>query len=188
MKNYWVILLGGLVFLEKAEARLGETAEQIISRTGTGSLYADPSNQDDLVTIQISDFGGFDAIFFSFFRTKDRKGPSVDLADFSGKCIAVSYVKYYPDWEAIKAARKFAGGLLLENYPDASTHMHIVNSDGISGDVPEGRIWSVRWKGKNGETADADVAAGIDNMPRLNMDCRSAEYVKFLIQKIENKK
>ena len=180
MKSLCVAFLAVLGWFGTAEARLGETIEEIISRTGRGTVTPDSSYPNSLVTYKIDRVGGFDVVGFIFFRAKDRSGESVGMSDISGKCVGVYYLKFYDSWDNVEMTPKDAGVLLAKNFPDSSTNMEITNSDGISGDVAVRRMWDVRWTGSNGETASAGVSASkIKFTPIFSVLCWSAELSKF---------
>ena len=154
--------------------------EEIRSRTGEGTPTANHEYPNEVVVYKVRKVGGFDVVSFMFFRTKDRSGESVDLTDISGKCVGVHYVKFYDDWDDVEMTPKDAGVLLAKNYPDASTSMQIVKSEGISGDVAVRRLWDVKWTGSRGEEAVAGVSASErDFSPIFSVLCWSAEMAKF---------
>lgn len=180
MKPLCVASLALLGLLGTAEARLGESVEEIASRTGSGTPTADFEYPNELVVYKVRKVGGFDVVSFMFFRTKDRSGESVGMSDFSGKCVGVHYLKFYDNWDDVEMTPKDAGVLLAKNYPDASTSMQIVKSEGISGDVAVRRLWDVKWTGSRGEEAVAGVSASErDFSPIFSVLCWSAEMAKF---------
>ena len=188
MKSLSLALFLSVALLGTADARLGESVEEISSRTGEGTPTADPFYPNELVDYKVKKVGGFDVVVFTFFRTKDRSGESVDMSDISGKCVGVHYLKSYDNWDDVEMTPKDAGILLAKNYPDASTSMQIVRADGISGDVAVKRLWKVVWGGARGEEAYAGVSVSEKySTPIFGVSCWTRELAKFYGQKAEER-
>jgi len=185
MRTLWAILLGGLALIGTAEARLGESYEVIKGRVGDLKLEADREYPLELIEARCRGIGGFDVIVFTFFREKGRSGSHITTSDISGKCVGVYFGRFYENWDEVEMTPKDVGALLAKNFPDSSTNMEIVESSGISGDIATNRLWSVKWRGVNGELAMGGVKPSSNYEPTFSVMFWSAELNTFYDKKAD---
>ena len=82
MKSIWAILLGGLALIGTAEARLGQTIEQVQKDLGPLKLQEDGLYPSELLFGVAHNQEGFNDLYFQFLKTNKR-------------CVTTRYGKYY---------------------------------------------------------------------------------------------
>jgi len=158
-----------------ADARLGETYDQIEQRLGVNLLNTRKEKlyDDQVIEMEAKHVGGFDTIVFLFFRDDNNKPKT---------CVAISYFKFSAKKEDIEFTPQDVGTLLAKNYTNPDLDMRIKRSEGIVGDQAVAEKWSAEWEGKNGEWACA--RKGVDQKSRLpyffHLQCISKEWSDYL--------
>jgi hypothetical protein len=147
MKPLCVAFLALLALLGTAEARLGETTEEIEKRVGSLKLQPDPRYPEELLDGKVIRSAGFDWIKYTFLK-KDAPPQ---------KCVKIFFYKSYKTRLEVEFTPKEVGELLLKNFPDPASAMKIKESRGIVGDVATDLAWEVVWEGERGERARAEL-------------------------------
>jgi len=141
MRTLWAILLGGLTLIGSAEARLGETMEEIEKRLGTLEIRGDKKNPDLLYGIARNK-RGVDAIHFYFYKNDIKPA----------RCVKVLYGKGYNSADEIALTPKDAREMVEETFPK-NAKLEIVKQEGVLGDVATSRYWNIRWVENAGNVA-----------------------------------
>lgn len=86
MRTLWAILLGGLVLVGTAEARLGETMQQIEKRVG--KLEEATFKYTGIRLFRAHNKSGFTQTDYMFFKADDPQ---------TAKCIGAMYLKVFSE-------------------------------------------------------------------------------------------
>jgi len=141
MRTLWAILLGGLALVGTAEARLGETIEEIEKRVGELEIRDDKKNPDLLYGIARNK-RGVDAINFYFYKSDIKPA----------RCVKVLYGKGYKSADEISLTPKDGRELVEETFPKYAK-LEILKQEGVSGDVATSRYWKIEWIENTGDVA-----------------------------------
>ena len=142
MKTFWVFLWGGLAIIGTAEARLGETIEEIEKRLGTLHTEDHFTYPEDCFQGTVEGRGGFDKIVHTFFKKDSEK-----------RCVSIIYLKGF---EKIEDAYRFedAKKLLKKNFPRTEPTLVDESLGGIRG-IRNGEqvedLWRATWWDLNTE-------------------------------------
>ena len=179
MRCFTILILAVAGVTCKAEARLGETYEEIEQRFGKGALIqdTDPLFPSEVASFFARNIGGFNSIDYKFIKDKDGK---------LGKCTYITYTKYYKKNETTDLTPftpRDAGELILKNFPNPATQLKISESIGVVGDIAASKTWKIEWVGINGDTASAENKQDQDR-ETFRVKCCTAEWERFLTKRI----
>ena len=92
MAKRWAIVLIGFFLIGKAEAKLGQTLDEIRKDLNNKELVQveETNFPEDIILYRVENVrketGGFDFVRYSFFKDQDKRG---------NKCIKINYHKIY---------------------------------------------------------------------------------------------
>ena len=92
MAKGWAIVLIGFFLVGKAEAKLGQTLDEIRKDLNNKELVQveETNFPEDIILYRVENVrketGGFDFVRYSFFKDQDKRG---------NKCIKINYHKIY---------------------------------------------------------------------------------------------
>jgi len=171
MKSLLVALFLSVALLGTAEARLGETYEEVEKRLGV--LEVVTSEYPELIKARIDERGGFSAIVFYFFKDTENKPTT---------CCFVQYMKTSDDIEKIGFTPKDAGVLLAKNFPNPASAMEIKVAEGVAKDQAVRETWTIIWQGAKGENAVAELRRK-GEWAIYSVTCTSSGFNDFLKRK-----
>jgi len=131
-----------VALLSSAEARLGQTVEEIEASLGGLKVVDDPSCPQKLLFGVAHRKEGFNELSFYFAKTNRR-------------CLELRYGKSFAKLEDVNVTFEDARKIVEETFP--RDKLAIVDSTGIKNGKQVAKLWNVRWKTKNGSVAQAAV-------------------------------
>ena len=187
MRVLWAILLGGLALIGTAEARLGETLEEIEKRLGKLEFKESRYSHPGLIGGGAYDKEGFSFIVHSFYKNDGEPR----------RCVDIMYSKGYKFLEDITLSLKDAEKIIGENFPGVAMKiiesktqpviMTFIDKGGKEESVTF-KEWSVHWAGPTGESADAQVFLDSEFRPVFLVGCKSARVFKEIKDSWEKEK
>jgi len=176
MRTLWAILLGGLAFIGTAEARLGETMEEIEKRVGALQIRDDKIFPEDCLNGVAEGQGGFDKIIFTFFK-----------ADSEKKCVNVQYIKYSETLEGLGFKFEDAKKLLEKNFSGTRPALDRSSTQGIRNGEQESDLWEASWELRTGAGATSSVYFAEGQMYVFSFACSDARFGEFMVKGYEKK-
>jgi len=175
MNKKWAILLIGFFFTGKAEAKLGQTLDEIKKGLNNKELVPveERTYPKDIITYKAknvrAETEGFDFVRYSFFKDQEKRG---------NKCIMVNYHGIYEKMDEVPLLKNFES-TISKNFGQDISSWEKIKSDGFHEDknVPEACLW---WYGPCEERAFAAIDEySEDKKVSLTVVCYSAEYSEF---------
>jgi len=169
MRVLWAILLGGLALVGAAQARLGETMQEIEKRVGKceEATYKYPG----IRLLRAFNQSGFTQTDFMFFKMDDPQ---------TAKCVGVLYLKVYSEKDemiSLEDAKK----TIQENLPTFPVGFKVGPMKNISdkgwGLSTAGDLWEVYWAIPNGGASAS--AVNLESPRAIVISCLSYRYVWF---------
>ena len=175
MNKKWVIILVGFFFTGKAEAKLGQTLDEIKKGLNNKELVSveEKTYPKDIIMYKAenvrAETGGFDFVRYSFFKDQEKRG---------NKCIRVNYHKIYVSMDEVPLLKN-AESTISKNFGQDISSWKKIKSDGFQEDknVPEAYLG---WYGPCEERAFATISEySEDKKVSLTIVCNSPEYSEF---------
>lgn len=167
-----------------AEARLGETFDEIQKRLGDKKLVPQEETRypNDVIKFKVEnarkETGGFDFVRYSFFKNRNTK---------TEKCIVVNYHKIYDTLEEAPLLKN-SESIVAENFRQPISSWGLIKSDGFNENKNISEEY-IEWYGPKGESAFACIEKRpIDGKYSLTIFCISEEYADFVQTKNYEKK
>lgn len=175
MAKRWAIVLIGFFLIGKAEAKLGQTLDEIKKGLNNKELVQveEETYPKDIIKYRAENVrqetGGFDFVRYSFFKNQVKRG---------NKCIRINYHKIYERLDEIPLL-KSAEAIISKNFESDISKWEEFKSKGFQDDknVPEEFLG---WYGLNGEESFASInERSTDKKFSLTVVCSSPEYSEF---------
>jgi len=175
MNKKWAVLLVGIFFIGKAEAKLGQTLDEIKKGLNNKELVPveEKTYPKDIIMYKAenvrAETGGFDFVRYSFFKDQEKRG---------NNCIRVNYHKIYEKMDEVPLLKNVES-TISKNFGQDISSWEKIKSDCFHEDknVPEA---SLGWYGPCEERALATISEYSENKKvSLTVVCNSAEYSEF---------
>ena len=175
MNKKWAVLLVGIFFIGKAEAKLGQTLDEIKKGLNNKELIPveEKTYPKDIIMYRAenvrAETGGFDFVRYSFFKDQEKRG---------NKCIRVNYHKIYERMDEVPLLKN-TESTISKNFGQDISSWEKIKSDGFHEDknVPEAYLG---WYGPCEERAFATISDySEDKKVSLTIVCNSPEYSEF---------
>lgn len=180
MKPLCVASLALLGLLGTAEARLGETIEEIEARVGTLLVRDNKVFPEDCSDGVAEGQGGFDKILFTFFKNDPKK-----------KCVRVQYLKYFEKVGDVNMRFEDAKKLLDKNFPGSKPALDRASLKGIHNGEQTDDFWEAGWEARSGAGAFSSVALSEGQDGRVmyvfSFSCEDAKFTDFMVKGYEKK-
>ena len=172
MNKKWAVLLVGIFFIGKAEAKLGQTLDEIKKGLNNKELVPveEKTYPKDIIMYKAenvrAETGGFDFVRYSYFKDQEKRG---------NKCIRVNYHGIYEKMDEVPLLKDFEP-TISKNFGQDISSWGKIKSDGFHEDknVPEAYLG---WYGPCEERAFATISEHSENKKvSLTVVCDSAEY------------
>ena len=175
MNKKWAVLLVGIFFIGKAEAKLGQTLDEIKKGLNNKELVPveEKKYPKDIIVYKAknvrAETEGFDFVRYSFFKDQEKRG---------NKCIMVNYHGIYEKMDEVPLLKNFES-TISKNFGQDISSWEKIKSDVFHEDknVPEACLW---WYGPCEERAFTTISEySEDKKVSLTVVCYSAEYSEF---------
>ena len=178
MKSLCVASLALLALLGTAEARLGETIEEIEARVGTLLMRDNETFPEDCFDGVAEGQDGFDKIIFTFLKNDSKK-----------KCARVQYLKFYEKVGDINMRFEDAKKILEENFPGSKPALTRDSLETIRNGEQTRGLWEARWEARSGYGAVSRVALSEGQDERgmyvFEFSCQDARITELLIKSLK---
>jgi len=189
MRTLWAILLGGLALVGTAEARLGETLEEIEKRVGKLDFpFEDPPEEGwrrNLIVGQVTNKAGFELINYYFIRSDPEPR----------KCVRIFLLEMFGSFKDIDITPHDVHDLAMRNFSnpplDLILNFHeqrgfgrvvidgVVSpkqDEGFDPLIPRSPLWFVSFGNIRGDTVDGGIYMINDTTPKIEINIRSVRY------------